>query len=226
MKQTLLLLIGLALVATACGGEGEDEVSAAPTIVVERADSSGPAEESGDGDGAERETADGDGAEMETSEETVEAEIDASMSADATDEELALAFASCMRDEGIDFPDPTVAADGSVSLIPPGGAANLNFNPNDPAVRAAGEVCSPLLEGASCLPTGDGNLTEVRDNLLAFAECLREQGVDVDDPTFGNGFTAEAIFGGSFDPEDPANADAIAECQGVFGAGGPLGSGE
>ena len=131
-----------------------------------------------------------------------------------------------MRDEGIDFPDPAVAADGSVSLIPPGGAANLNFNPNDPAVRAAGEVCSPLLEGASFLPTGDGDLTEVRDNLLAFAECLREQGVDVDDPTFGNGFTAEAIFGGSFDPEDPANADAIAECQGVFGAGGPLGSGE
>ena len=45
MKQTLLLLIGLALVATACGGEGDDEVSAAPSIVVEGADSSGPAEE-------------------------------------------------------------------------------------------------------------------------------------------------------------------------------------
>ena len=81
-------------------------------------------------------------------------------------------------------------------------------------------MCSPLLEGASdFLPDRRRHgLQEVRDNLLAFAECLREQGVDVDDPTFGNGFTAEAIFGGSFD--DPANADAIAECQGVFGAVG------
>ena len=217
MRRIPLLLLGIALAASACGGDSED-VSAAPVVVIEGADESAAAEDPpATADDATDEEASTDDA-AEPGEETT--------SGDGSDEDIALAFAACMRDEGIDFPDPTVAADGSVSLIPPGGAAALGFDPNDPAVSDAGDVCGPLLEGASFLPTGDGDLTELEDNLLAFAECLREQGIDVDDPSLGNGFSPDAIFGGSFDPNDPANADAIAECQGVFGPGGPLGGGE
>ena len=218
MKRTLLLFFGLALAASACGGDGADDVSAAPAVVVEGADESAPVEETDSDSAEDASPADEPDADA--------VDVDGSASADATDEELALAFVECMRDEGIDFPDPTVAADGSVSLIPPGGAAGLNLDLNDPAVSNAGELCSPLLAGASFLPTGDGDLTELEDTLLAFAACMREQGVDVDDPNLGNGFSPNAIFGGSFDPDDPANADAIAECQGVFGAGGLLGGGE
>ena len=217
MRRISLLLLGVALAATACGGGDGEEVSAAPVVVVEGADESATVEDPP----ATTDEASTD----DTSTDAAEAE-EATTDGDATDEELALAFAECMRDEGVDFPDPTVAADGSVSLIPPGGAAALNFDPNDPAVSDAGDVCGPLLEGASFLPTGDDDLTELEDNLLAFAECLREQGIDVDDPSLGNGFSPDAIFGGSFDPNDPANADAIDECAGVFGPGGPLGGGE
>jgi hypothetical protein len=220
MKRILLLLLGLALAASACGGGGDDEVSAAPTIVIEGADDTAPAA------APDEETESAEANEADATAADVTNDTDDATSTDATDEELALAFAECMRSEGIDFPDPTVAADGSVSLIPPGGAAALNFDPDDPAVSDAGDVCAPLLEGASFLPSGEDDLTELEDNLLAFAECLREQGIDVADPSLGNGFTPDAIFGGTFDPNDPANADAISECQGVFGAGGPLGGGE
>ena len=213
MRRMPLLLLSIALAAAACGGGDDETASAAPVVVVEGADDTAaddPA--SGADDGA----ATSDDATSDAP--TVEA--------DATDEELALAFADCMRDEGIDFPDPTVAADGSVSLIPPGGAANLGFDPGSPEFESASDVCGPLIQGASFLPTNDQDITEIEDNLLLFAECLRDLGFDVADPDLSGGFNPASIFGENFDPTDPANADAIAECQSVFGAGGPLGGGE
>lgn len=208
MRTMPLLVLVVALVAAACGGDDGEEVSAAPVIVVEGSEDAQTA------DAPEPETADSSGA------------ADATVDADSTDEELALAFAECMRDEGIDFPDPTVAADGSVSLIPAGGAANLPFDLGSAEFDDATDVCGPLIQGASFLPTSDQDITELEDNLLLFAECLRDLGFDVADPDLSGGLNPAAIFGDSFDPTDPANADAIAECQGVFGAGGPLGGGQ
>lgn len=218
MRRMPLLLLSIALAAAACGGGDDETASAAPVVVVEGADdtaaddATSPADDTAADDG----TATIDDA--TSSAPTVDA--------DATDEELALAFADCMRDEGIDFPDPTVAADGSVSLIPPGGAANLGFDPGSPEFESATDMCGPLIQGASFLPANDLDITEIEDNLLLFTECLRDLGFDVDDPDLSGGFNPASIFGDSFDPTDPANADAIAECQSVFGAGGPLGGGE
>ena len=215
MRRMLLLLSALALAASACGGSDSDEVSAAPTIVIDGADESAAADDTSTDDS----TADA---------AAVDGTDDTSVATESTDEELALAFASCMRDEGIDFPDPTVAADGSVQLIEPGGAANLSFDPASPDFEAATDVCGGLLDGASFLPSGDDDLTEIQDNLLVFAQCLRDLGFDVDDPDIsgGGGLNPATLFGDSFDPTDPANADAIQECQAVFGAGGPLGGDE
>lgn len=225
MRRLLLLLVSLALAASACGGGDDGEVSAAPTIVVEGADASPEPEDTVPEDTVPEDAATETESTAET-ESAVDETLTTESTADATDEELAIAFASCMRDEGIDFPDPTVAADGSVQLLPPGGAANLGFDPNDPDFDAATDVCGPMLEGASFLPTGDDDLTELQDNLLLFAECLRDLGFDVDDPDLSGGFGGAAgLFGDGFDPTDPANAEAIQECQGVFGAGGPLGGG-
>ena len=147
--------------------------------------------------------------------------------AGATDEEQALAFAECMRDNGVDFPDPTLDADGSVDFgVGPGAGGAGGFDPQGDGVQEAFAECQSALEGASFLP-GDGDLTELEDDLLAFAECLRDQGLDVDDPDLdsfgpGAGDGSATPFGEGFDPADPANADAIEACQGTF-TGGPLG---
>ena len=149
----------------------------------------------------------------------------AAPTAGSSDEEAALEFAGCMRDEGIDFPDPTLAADGSVDFGFGPGSGPPPFDPDAPAFQDALDVCSPLVEGASFLPS-DGDLVQLEDTLLEVAACLRDQGIDVDDPDLSQGLAGpEAIFGEGFDPEDPATADAIDACAAVFGGlPGPGGS--
>ncbi|MEO0495721.1 MAG: hypothetical protein AAF081_20125, partial [Actinomycetota bacterium] len=173
MKRLLLLLLGVVLVAAACGGDDGDTATAAPAVVVENPGS-------GSTDPVETEPTDDASTATDGTAETLE------VAADATDEELALAFADCMRGEGIDFPDPVVAADGSVTLVEVDDPNDLPFDPNDPAFDAAADVCGDLLGGASFLP-GDDDLTELQDDLLVFADCLRDLGFDVDDPDISGG---------------------------------------
>ena len=203
--RNLLILLPLALGAAACGSDGEGSVEAAPLIVVE---------------GIQAE--DVEPPEADTSIDEPDADA-TDTPADQTDEELALAFTQCMRGEGVDLADPVVNADGSVELFRPG--ANSNIDPNDPAVTDAVEVCGDLIAGASFLPGAGLDQSEIEDRLLGFTQCLRDQGFDVDDPDLSGGFTGgpATIFGENFDPTDPANADAVQECQAAFGAGGPFG---
>ena len=178
----LLLLAGIALFAVACGSSGASD--SAPPIIIESATS-------------------------ESTVDTVAAtETDTTRSA-ATDEDQALAFAECMRDEGIDFPDPTVNADGSVAFSGARGTVGQDSN-----FTVAFETCGDQLDGASFLP-GDGDLTEIEDGLLEAAQCLRDEGIDVADPDLSGGQQGNP-FGSDFDPEDPATAAAIDACQDIF----------
>lgn len=207
MKMILTALVGLALLTAACGDD--DEAEAAPTVVI---------------DG---ETAAGDETDAGTDSEATETDA-----TDATDEELALAFAQCMRDNGVpEFPDPVVNADGSIELAP-GGPGQGGLDPESNDLQGAIEVCGDIVAGASFLPGADRDEDELEDDLLAMSQCLRDLGYDVDDPDLSAGFGPgaggrAAIFGEDFDPTDPANADALQECQqSVFGATGPRGSGQ
>ncbi|MXY80245.1 MAG: hypothetical protein F4Y94_11345, partial [Chloroflexi bacterium] len=90
-----------------------------------------------------------------------------SVDEDLTDEERLLRFADCMRDNGVDFPDPIVEADGSVQFgFRPGagGGGRLQELTRDPDLPAAREACEGLLEGLSFGP-GSGNFdtTELQD---------------------------------------------------------------
>ncbi len=202
-RNLLILLLALVLGAAACGSDGEGTVEAAPLIVVE---------------GTQAPDVEPPGADASVDEPDADA---TDTTADQTDEELALAFTQCMRGEGVDLADPTVNADGSIQLFQPG--ANSNIDPNDPDVTDAFEVCGDLIAGASFLPGAGLDQSEIEDRLLGFTQCLRDLGFDVDDPDLSGGFAGgpAAIFGDNFDPTDPANADAVQECQAAFGAGGP-----
>ena len=197
-RNPLILLLALALMATACGSTAEATVEAAPLIVVE-------------------------GSEAPDVDASVDGPDATDTPTDQTNEELALEFTQCMRDEGVDLPDPTVNADGSIQLFQPGAISNID--PDDPAVANAVEVCGDLIAGASFLPGAGLDQSEIEDRLLGFAQCLRDLGFDVDDPDLSGGFAGgpARIFGDNFGPTDPANADAVGECQAAFGAGGPLG---
>ncbi len=104
-------------------------------------------------------------------------------------EESALAFAQCMRDGGIDFPDPTVDENGDPSFQGAFGAgAAGSFNPRSEEFQTAAGVCTDLTGGAAF---GGGGRRggfdpgELQDALLPYTACLRDQDLDVGDISFG-----------------------------------------
>lgn len=166
-----------------------------------------------------------------------------SAATEADTEEAALEFSQCMRDNGVpDFPDPSFTEGGGGIVAGGPDGEGPGFDPQSEEVQAAFEACGELLEGAAFGP-GGGNFdpTELQDNLLAMAECLRDQGLEVDDPDLSNfGPTAGgpppdteeseseagegpevrpfSIFG-DLDMDDPDVQAAMETCQGEFGFG-------
>jgi hypothetical protein len=144
-----------------------------------------------------------------------------------------LAFAQCIREHGVEIPDPTVDADGNVLIQPPAGAVS------DPALRErfgeARTACADHLEGVTQGFTNEDR-AQLQDQLVAVAQCMRGKGIDVPDPDLsqlGQGSQEPGggggLFGDSIDRNDPAVQAALRECQTeVFGPGGgpgPFGGG-
>ena len=176
------------------------------------------------------------GGESTESEDTTGGE--SAESEDLTDEEQLLAFAECMRENGVDFPDPVVEADGTVTFgfRPGGGFAALREIGRDPDLPAAREACQGLVEGLAFGPGPGGfDMIELQDRLLEFAQCMRDNGIDIGDPDlsrFAPGADDGGQPGGPFgviDTDDPDFAPAFEICQqqlpqpgqgGGFGGGG------
>jgi hypothetical protein len=153
---------------------------------------------------------------------------DAVEDVEQTREEALLAFTACLRENGIDIEDPTVDADGNVQLNRPGGQPGADRGANE-EFRAAREACSELLADAA-LGFGDRvDRTELEDNLVQFATCMRDNGYDMPDPDFSSFGPGQGGGGGPFgeiDREDPAFQEASAACEDVLaGFGGGLGGG-
>ena len=131
----------------------------------------------------------------------------------ADTEEQLLQFAECMRDQGIDLPDPSVGADGFPEFEPPEG-----FDPNDTdALFDAIEACREHIEGLT-QQFADIDLNAISDTLVEFADCMRDNGFDLPDPDFGlmrpqNGSFPNAGPFGNVDFEDPDFEAAFEVCE-------------
>lgn len=100
---------------------------------------------------------------------------------DMTDEESLLLFAACMRENGFAMEDPTVDSDGNLQLRRPANSQDEGFDFD--TARAALAECEYLLDGVN-LGFRGADATELEDDLLAWASCMRDNGYDVDDPDF------------------------------------------
>lgn len=137
--------------------------------------------------------------------------------ATATDDELSidedqlLEFTSCMRDEGIDFPDPIVDADGNVGfdLMSMRDMATVD----EDEMQAAFDSCFQYLEGVNF---GFERIfdAEFQDQVVVFAGCMRENGIDMPDPNFSRIMEGEPLFPG-WEPEldDPDFEAAFEACE-------------
>lgn len=145
---------------------------------------------------------------------------------EATDEEAVLAFAACMRDNGLpDFQDPIVNPDGSIEFQ--GGGGDGTGERGD--LPAALGACEDLLGEITFTGGrgGDFDPIELQDELVLLAHCLRDNGLEADDPNITEGFGGNreqsgdeagtprgpgALFGDAIDLQDPATQKIFEQC--------------
>jgi hypothetical protein len=119
-----------------------------------------------------------------------------------------LAYSQCMRDNGVpNFPDPR-----------PGGGIAIDGNQVDtdsPVYKAAEETCQALLPPP---PAGGEDDPADREQMLAYAACMRENGVpNFADPEPGGGLNLD---GDVIDIDSPAFKAAEEACASLPGAPG------
>jgi hypothetical protein len=122
-------------------------------------------------------------------------------------QQQALDFAKCMREHGIDMPDPEVDDQGRIKVRV--GAGGAGKRPDPQKLEAAQKACGSLMGGG-----GDGPAQldpEDRDAMVAFARCMREHGIDMPDPT-GGGLTVRREGDGGIDPKSKEFQEAEKAC--------------
>ncbi|MGH3392105.1 MAG: hypothetical protein ACRDOO_24795 [Actinomadura sp.] len=116
-------------------------------------------------------------------------------------EEARLKFAQCMRENGVDMPDP----DGS-------GRVAIKGRPGDQGkLQDAMKKCEHFMQGAIAKRLED---PKVRDQMLKFARCMREHGIDMPDPRPGEGVQLRVQNG------DRAKVEAAQKACGELRPGG------
>jgi hypothetical protein len=120
----------------------------------------------------------------------------------ATDRDAALRdFAQCMRDNGVDLPDPQPGGRT-------GGAYGTLLRDNSPLVREAFAACRSRLPNGGEPPRLD---PEKMETYRAFAGCMRDNGVPMPDPAPDGSLQGALI--GTIDPNDPVLQAAVAACR-------------
>jgi hypothetical protein len=121
-------------------------------------------------------------------------------------QEAALDFAECMRKHGVDVPDPSPGQGGGLLMRGPRSGAD------QAAFRRAEEACRKHLENVRPPELSEEQQREFREQALKHARCMREHGIDMPDPTFGEDGRVEQRLEGGIDPNDPRFQEAQEEC--------------
>jgi hypothetical protein len=97
------------------------------------------------------------------------------------DPELArLKFARCLREHGVNIPDPTTRAGGGQRFN------RVRITADRKTLERAQRACGDLLPRNPNLDNPERR-AELQDALLKFARCMREHGIDFPDPQLGSG---------------------------------------
>jgi hypothetical protein len=144
-------------------------------------------------------------------------------------EEAALAFTKCMRDHGVDMPDPQRATAAPGGAKGGGPVIAVNGDPDDPSFQRAQEACEPLLAKAGGeLDADPARQAEMKQQLLDFAQCMRDHGIDMPDPQFDSQGRVKIDMGTRPEQDDAAFQQANEACNqgGGFMVNAEPGSGE
>jgi hypothetical protein len=85
-----------------------------------------------------------------------------------------VARARCMRQHGINMPDPKLDANGHTSWELPRGVS-----PDDPKFKAARQACRRYRENGG---EAERPSPQQQQEMVAFARCMRQHGINMPDP--------------------------------------------
>jgi hypothetical protein len=136
-------------------------------------------------------------------------------------EQSILALTECMRQEGVDVPDPEFDDAGNLRLqsLASIGEATATIDPDE--LEAAAEACREYMVGVAQVFQSIDR-TAIEDRLFELASCMRDNGFDMPDPDFTISVGGTDAGGpgdpfGEIDVEDPAFEAAFEACRWVFG---------
>jgi hypothetical protein len=122
-----------------------------------------------------------------------------------SDQDQMRAFAKCMRENGVDMPDPEPAGEGGIAM------RAMPADTDMEKMNKANEACKSLLpNGGKPKPLSPEELDKARQT----AKCMREHGIDMPDPDPNS----PGITIGSPDGDPGKMEKAMKEC-GMMGAG-------
>jgi hypothetical protein len=118
-----------------------------------------------------------------------------------------LAYAKCMREHGVDMPDPQFEGNRVMQKGPK--------NVNQAKMRTADKACASIRDSVKPPELSDEKKAEFKQAALANAKCMREQGIDFPDPTFdeNGGAQIEMKKGSGFNPESAKFKAAEKKCR-------------
>jgi hypothetical protein len=128
----------------------------------------------------------------------------------ATATDNAVKFARCMREHGVNLPDPV-----------PGKAAQIKIA-NPQALETAQSACARYREAVHITPAERAAHLQAA---LKFSRCMRSHGVNLPDPTVNGGGVGVTMKAGpgSVNPSSAVFEAAQKACQGLMGKSLPKG---
>ncbi len=96
-------------------------------------------------------------------------------------QEALLAWAACMRENGVDMDDPQFGVDGELTGGLGKGGKGSDADAKDETYQLATEACSDQLTTFKAPPDPEQQ-AEQTEQLLVWAACMREQDIDMPDP--------------------------------------------
>ena len=125
--------------------------------------------------------------------------------------EAPLKYAHCMREHGVDMPDPTISGDGGV-MVAIGGPVEVDGGtskdgPDPKEFEAANKECQHFMEDAvgQFEPPSEEDQKKMQEQALQFSKCMREHGIDMPDPQFSVDGGGLSVSIGEPDSSAPIN---------------------
>jgi hypothetical protein len=143
--------------------------------------------------------------------------------------EGALKFAKCMREHGVDVPDPQRGANGGI-LMRAGGPGKggpdekgTTPGPDDPKFKAAQGDCQKYMVTGGGQAPSPAEQAKRNDAFIAYARCMRSKNIDFPDPQFtANG--VKMSLGPDVRPDAPKFKAADKACHPLLSAVEPKGA--